>query len=167
MSAKIKQFIPEEYCLQCKGCCRFAQEDSVWLPCLLDEEKLELIDKEGIPPVSITADSRVHPVPNPKSEGFICPLLNIEDNKCKIYLSRPFECQLYPFLLNLRDKKVILTIDLNCPYAREKANSKEFKEYTEYLTTFLNEPAQIKILKANPQILQAYEEVSDIVELNF
>jgi hypothetical protein len=46
-------------------------------------------------------------------------------------------------------------------------NTPEFKEYVKYLTDFLNSPAQMEILKDNPHILQAYEEVKDIVELNF
>ena len=123
------------------------------------------MDKKDIPAASISPDRRLHLIPNPKAEGFICPFLNIADNKCKIYAIRPFECQLYPFLLTLRGKKVILTVDLNCPYAKEKANSQEFKDYTEYLSAYLNAPAQIKILKENPQVLQAYEEVLDILEL--
>ena len=80
---------------------------------------------------------------------------------------RPFECQLYPFLLNLRGKKIILTVDLNCPYVKEKMNTPEFKEYVSYLTAFLNSPEQLEILKDNPHILQAYEDVREIVELNF
>lgn len=161
----IKQFIPQEFCLKCLGCCRFAQADSVWLPCLLDEEMLGLADREGIPAVSLSLDKRIIPVPLKDKEGFICPLLNIESNKCKIYDFRPFECQLYPFLISMRDKKILLTIDLNCPYIKEKINSKEFKEYLEYLVNFLNSAEQLKILKDNPQVLQAYEETLDVMEL--
>lgn len=161
----IKQFVPQEFCLKCFGCCRFAQADSVWPPCLLDEEMLELADREGIPAISLSLGKRIIPVPLKDKEGFICPLLNIENNKCKIYYFRPFECQLYPFLISVRDKKILLTIDLNCPYIKEKINSKEFKEYTEYLVNFLNSAKQLKILKDNPQVLQAYEEALDVMEL--
>lgn len=159
----IKQFVPKEVCLKCKGCCRFSEENSVWAPCLLDEEIQGLLDKK-IPSASISIDKRIHPVPA-EGAAFICPFLGPQDNKCKTYEFRPFECQLYPFLVCLRDKKILLTVDLNCPYIRQKLNSKELKEYTEYLATFLNSPEQLKSLKNNPQILQAYEEVLDIVEL--
>ena len=160
----IKQFIPQEFCLKCQGCCRFKEYNSVWLPCLLEEEIQGLLDRK-IPPLSISIDKRIQPLPNPEGEGFICALFDIKDNKCKIYDFRPFECQLYPFLINLRGKKIILTVDLNCRYVRENLNSKEFKEYIDYLVDFLNTCAQIKLLKNNPQILQAYEEVAKIVEL--
>jgi hypothetical protein len=67
----------------------------------------------------------------------------------------------------LRNKKVLLTVDLNCPYIRDKANTHEFREYTEYLVKYLNSPESISILKDNPQVLQAYEEVLDVVELQW
>jgi len=161
----IKQFVPQEECLKCKGCCRFSEENSVWSPCLLDEEIQELLDKK-IPSASISMDRRIHPVPAQEG-GYICPFLDPQENKCKIYGFRPLECRIYPFLICLRDKKVLLTVDLNCPYIKQKLNSKELKEYTDYLAAFLNSPQAIKILKSNPQIIQAYEEVLDLFELNY
>lgn len=160
----LKQFVPQEVCLKCLGCCRFKEADSVWLPCLLDEEIQDLLDKK-IPPASISLDRKIQPITSPNQDGFICPFLNTEHNKCKIYDFRPFECQLYPFLIALRDKKVLLTVDLNCPYIKENLNSKALKEYTDYLVSFLNSASQIKILKNNPQIIQAYQEILDLVEL--
>lgn len=160
----IKQFIPQGFCLKCQGCCRFKEENSAWLPCLLDEEIQDLLDKD-IPAAFISADRKIRPIPNPGQEGFICPFLSPADNKCKIYASRPLECQLYPFLINLRGKKALLTVDLNCPYVKENLKTEEFKEYTEYLTAFLNAPQQLRILNDNPQIIQAYEDVLDILEL--
>jgi uncharacterized protein len=160
----IKQVVPQEYCLKCQGCCRFKRMDSVWSPCLMDEEIQDLMDNK-IPPASISADKKLLLIPHPQGEGFICPFLEITDNKCKIYGLRPFECQLYPFLINFRGGEVILTLDLNCPYVSERLTSPEFKKYTEDLITFLNSPPQLEILKENPQIIQAYEEVMDIIEL--
>jgi Fe-S-cluster containining protein len=160
----IKQLISEEVCLKCQGCCRFKEIDSVWTPCLLEEEVQVFIDKD-IPPAYINMQKKICPVPDPAGEGFICAFFASRENKCKIYNLRPFECQLYPFLINLRHRKVILTVDLNCPYISEKINTKEFKEYAEYLAAYLNSPEQLEILRDNPQIIQAYEDVLDVVEL--
>ncbi len=160
----IKQFIPQEYCLKCQGCCRFREANSVWSPCLLEEEVQDLLDRK-IPPANIDSKRRIQPVPDAKQEGFICPLLNCQDNKCKIYTFRPFECQLYPFLISVRDKKVLLTVDLNCPYVEENLQAQEFKDYAKELTAILNSAPQKRILKDNPQIIQAYQEVLDVIEL--
>lgn len=161
----IKQIVPQEVCLKCRGCCRFAEADSVWLPCLLDEEMQDLIDRPDIPAVSVSANKRVLPILNPAGEGFLCPFLGGADNRCKIYSFRPFECQLYPFLINLRGKKAALTVDLNCPYIKENLKTDALQNYTEYLTAYLNSPPQLATLKDNPQIIQAYEEVLDLAEL--
>ncbi|MBP7835931.1 MAG: YkgJ family cysteine cluster protein [Candidatus Omnitrophica bacterium] len=160
----IKQFVPESVCLKCQGCCRFKEMDSAWVPCLLEEEAQDLIDQD-IPPAYINMQRKIRPVADPSGEGFICAFLESQANKCRIYNRRPFECQLYPFLINLRHGKVILTVDLNCPYISEKINSREFKEYAEYLAAYLNSPEQLEILRDNPQIIQAYEDVLDVVEL--
>ncbi len=162
----IKQFVPSEFCIKCKGCCRFKEADSVWSPCLLDEEIQELLDKKDIPVASISINRRICPVANPDGAGFVCPYLEIQDNKCKIYDIRPFECRLYPFLINLRKGKVLLTVDLNCPYVYEKINTQEAKDYIAYLAGYLNSPKQLKMLKGNPRIIQAYEEVREVAEIN-
>jgi uncharacterized protein len=162
----MKQLIPQGYCLKCQGCCRFRESSSVWLPCLLDEEIQGLLDRKDIPAATISMDKKIQPVQFPGGEGFVCAFLSPEENKCKIFETRPFECQLYPFLINLRDKKVILTVDLNCSYVKDNINTKEFKEYADYLADFMNLRPQLKLLRDNPQIIQAYEEVLDIIELN-
>ena len=162
---KIKQLIPEDYCLKCQGCCRFKNTGSAWDACLLVGDIQELLDK-NIPPAFISCAKKLIPIPNPQGEGFICTFLDLKDNRCKIYDLRPFECQLYPFLINLRREKVILTLDLNCPYVAANLKSNEFKKYTDYLISFLNSPSQLKLLKENPQIIQVYEEVLDIIELD-
>jgi Fe-S-cluster containining protein len=161
----IKQFLPQEFCLKCLSCCRFKEANSVWSPCLLDEEIQELVDREGIPAASISIDRRIQAVANPGGDGFSCPFLNNANNQCRIYNLRPFECRLYPFLINLRKGKVFLTVDLNCPYAVETIDSQKMQDYITYLSTYLNSPKQLKIFKDNPQIIQAYEEVREVAEL--
>jgi len=161
----IKQFVAQEYCLKCQGCCRFREQNSVWLPCLMDEEIQELLE-HNLPPAAISMDRKIQPETNSKGDGFVCAFLDLDANRCKIYDLRPFECQLYPFLINLRDKKVILTVDLNCPYVKDNLQSDAFKEYTDYLVSFLNSPEQIRMLKDNPQLLKAYEDILEVIELS-
>jgi len=148
----IKQFLASDFCLKCKGCCRFSEQDSAWLPTLLDEEK-EYGGK----------DKKIKAVP--LGEGLNCFFLSPAEHKCKIYAQRPFECQLYPFLINRRAKGVFLAVDLNCPFASGHLNQPEFQKYSDYLKDFLKSPEQLEIFKRNPQILQSYEGVSDLLPL--
>jgi len=103
----LKQFIPSEFCLGCHSCCRFKDKESVWTPF-----RIEL---------------------TPYKDYFVCPNLNLETNLCKVYSERPFDCRLYPFLLNSKLDKVFLSVHLNCPFIRENLNKKSFKDYVSYL----------------------------------
>ncbi|MBP7215906.1 MAG: YkgJ family cysteine cluster protein [Candidatus Omnitrophica bacterium] len=162
--AMIKQYVPSDVCLTCQGCCRFAAWDSVWSPCLLDEEIQEFIDKD-LPPACITQTKKLTPVPLEGGGGYRCPFLEGSTNHCKVYTFRPFECQLYPFLLSMRNKKISLTVDPHCPYVVKTMHTPAFKEYVEYLTKTLNTARFRALLISNPQILQAYEDVLDIAEV--
>lgn len=177
----IKQFVAQEFCLGCEGCCRFTEADTVWSPYLLDSDIQELLQNH-IPPLTMTPNRRIRLIPHPQGEGnftpletitregesltgFICAFFDTADNKCKIYSYRPFECQLYPFLINRNLDKVFLAVDLRCPFIGEKTESKEFKEYVNELLRILNSPAFIKTLKNNPQAYQAYPAVLNLAEL--
>lgn len=154
----IKQLLIEDFCLKCKGCCRFWQQDSAWGPCLLDTE--------NIPQAAVNHNRRLRLIENPQDVNFLCPFLNTIDNKCRIYNFRPFECQLYPFLISRDKEKVFLSVDLGCLFAKEKLESQEFKDYLQYLVTYLNSPIELTIIRNNPQIIQSYEGAKILAELD-
>ena len=151
----INEIIPEGFCLKCDGCCRFAEENSVWFPRLLKEEE------KAIP------KDKFRPVPNKKEGNFLCAFLRTEDNKCKIYKSRPFECRLYPFLLarDAKTGKIFLAVGTNCPFARGNLKKAEFKKHTEHLTALFKSPDFLKFIKDNPQIIQSYPDALNLAEL--
>ena len=90
----------------------------------------------------------------------------MKDSRCKIYELRPFECQLYPFLINKREEKVFLAIDLGCPFVKENLESQELKDYTQYIFKLLNQPSNLEKIRKNPQIIQVYKDAKDLLALN-
>jgi len=160
----IKQFVSQGVCLKCQGCCRFKQEDSVWSPVLFNEE-IEMLLKEGLSPALISPHKKIRVASFSKEDIFICSLFNTEENKCKIYNFRPLECQLYPFVINRKDDKILLSLDLQCSFIAEKQKTEEFKEHVRYLADLLNSPRYVEILKNNFQIIQTYPDVLDLCEL--
>src|SRR5665213_3654294 len=93
----LKQFVPSEVCLKCKGCCRYKEADSIWRPKLgsSDQQSLaaiitagDVLDRDGYIKTIQTC-----------GEHF-CRFLNSADHTCGIYTKRPFECSLYPFILS-------------------------------------------------------------------
>ncbi len=160
----IKQIIPSEVCLSCQGCCRFAQPETSWSPILLNEEIQRFLE-DNYPPSLLSATKRIRPVPDSISDRCLCAFLSPDDNTCKIYSSRPLDCQLYPFMINDKGKKVFLACDLRCPFVGKNLETGEFKEYIRYLHDFLNSPSVLNLLKNNPQIIQEYDGVLDLEEI--
>jgi uncharacterized protein len=149
----IRQFVHPGFCLSCRGCCRFSQKDSVWSPHLLKSE-------QGL------GQAQVKNIPILSGEGFVCASLDIKSSRCRIYQNRPFDCQLYPFLINLNSGKIYLAIDLGCPFARDNFENSHYKEYSSYLVDFFNAPEQKSLLKSNPQLIQSYENAKNLFELS-
>ncbi|MDD5729845.1 MAG: YkgJ family cysteine cluster protein [Candidatus Omnitrophica bacterium] len=152
---RLRQVIPREYCLGCFGCCRFNCLESAWTPKLLNEEKERIV----------FAAKQIRVVSGPGKDDFICEFLSLRDNKCHVYHSRPFECQLYPFLINRNGKNVFLSLDLKCPFAKENLEYNNFKEYIQYLTSLFKSQSGKDLLKSNPQLIQAYDDTLDLVIL--
>lgn len=161
----IKQFVTQKACLECLGCCRFSESDSVWSPCILKEE-INSLAKKGLPPALITLTQRIRLLPFEQEEIFFCSLFNPESNKCQIYSFRPFECQLYPFLVNRRGGTLFLAVDPACPFIENKLNTQEFENYVQYLTGFLITPRMRRMLKNNLSVFQAYTDVRDLCRLS-
>jgi Fe-S-cluster containining protein len=158
---ELKALVPEEVCLSCDGCCRYADRDSVWSPLFLFEEILELTQKNIVPSCLFT-----HPNIHQKKparidlvesdNGLICPCLEIKTNTCKIYSQRPFDCRLYPYLLTRRGADVFLAIDEKCPYAKKSSGTPADKSTIAYLKNFLESQDFICLARKNPEIVQVY-----------
>lgn len=161
---QLEQFIPEAVCLACTGCCRFSCPDTPWSPRLLKEETERFLEN-NVPPAILASEGKIR-LESRGEECFICSLFEPAGNSCTVYAFRPFECRLYPFLINRRENKVFVAVDTGCPFVQKKLNSKEFKEYQRLLVDFLNTPAILMCLKDNPQIIQSYANVLDLSELN-
>jgi Fe-S-cluster containining protein len=154
---RLKQIIPQKFCLECRGCCRFYKKKTIWSAHLLNQEKQNLSCKY----------KQLRLIPHPQESIFICEFFQWQDNLCRVYTRRPFDCQLYPFLLQRMGKKVFLALDLNCPFAQENQASGNFLEFSRYLITFLQRPSLCRILKDNPQVIQRYAQAKLFTELKF
>jgi len=162
---QLKQLIPEEFCLRCDVCCRFPQAHTKWAPLFTESEIKDLINRNILPPLLFTdypkdkKDSynidakRINLVEY--KDYFICPCFNPPDCKCRIYTKRPFECQLYPFLLTRQGDKLYLSQDNKCPYLNE-AKEDRLNKYTDYLRAEFKKEESISFLKQNPELFTEY-----------
>jgi Fe-S-cluster containining protein len=154
---EIKPFVPKDVCRACQGCCRFHERGTVWSPLFLTSE-IEVLTGEGVLEAGVFLETNRASRINLMERGdiLICPCLDYEANRCRIYRQRPFDCRLYPFLLARRDKEVFAAVDEKCPYAFEVFKNAEPKEYLDELTRALDSEVFSQAVKKDPDIVQVY-----------
>lgn len=134
---KLKQFIPSDFCLGCRGCCRFARNPSIWAP-----SGRQLVKNNG---------------------EYICVNLQ-KDNYCQAYSRHPLDCQLYPFLLVRKGNSLRLGLHKACSFiANHNPQPGALKEYTEYLKERLRTDEFIAALQNNPEMAADYQEDVELI----
>ena len=169
MVNQLKQFVPQNVCLSCDGCCRFKEADSQWRPHYPVEEIRGKIQKP-LADLIFSKEQR-------DDSGFIktvlcegqhlCSFFDLSHNTCRIYSHRPFECQLYPFVLAIQEGKTALLVHLNCPFIHEKRSTKEFDQYVDYLKEYFSQTSVLDFIQRNPQVVGDYSAYREELEFLF
>lgn len=161
----ITQIIPSEVCLACKGCCRFSERNSAWVPTLTDQEVKTLLSG-SIPPAFLSMDMKIRLITDHSGDNsFLCPCWNIRDDSCKIYEHRPLECQLYPLVLARSDGKFFLGADPQCPFVEQHMLEPDFQEYIAGVKEYLTAGEGAAVLNSNPHLFQKYNGIVTLAEL--
>ncbi|HSV43010.1 MAG TPA: phosphatidylglycerol lysyltransferase domain-containing protein [Candidatus Bathyarchaeia archaeon] len=167
----LKQFLPAAYCFACKACCVFESTTTPWRPFMPQEEKLRscLVDPERAYDNEIVApDGFVHAVCE-EGKGR-CGVFNKESFRCERYLGRPFECQIYPFMIVTKDDKPYLAAHLSCPFMQEHWRDELFNEYVDYMIKYVEQPLIKNFLERNPGLARPYnkgDQFDFVYELRF
>ncbi len=141
LSPSLQQFVPSSVCLKCEGCCRFQAADSLWRP---KWDKKEFIDDHNY--VSTIADCGKH----------LCRFFNKQDSTCRTYRERPFDCELYPFLLSQGHTGIDVHVHLACPYIQDHEADAALHQYVQYLRLFFARPDIRDFLKRHRSLVQDY-----------
>lgn len=154
---EIQPLVPQEWCLRCRRCCRFADPEDAQTPAFSVEE-VRRASAAGassewfrLSPQPPSHEIRV--VPHPCG-GAQCPALEPGRHQCRIYPSRPLDCQLYPFVVtrDASQQRLLLAVDTKCPYVQQLGPGRALQEYGWYLTRLLESPAGQRILVENPAL---------------
>jgi uncharacterized protein len=148
----LKQFVPSSVCLKCEGCCRFQSETSIWRP---SWDKKEFIDDNSY--VTTIKDCGQH----------LCRFFNKGEGSCRTYHERPFECELYPFLLSKSDQGIKVYVHLACPYIQDTQGQPEVEQYVGYLRDFFNQTGTKDFLSRNTKLLRDYSSVEEELQYLF
>jgi len=149
----LKQFVPSEVCLKCKGCCRYKEADSIWRPKLGQDDQTSLAEL-------ITAgdvlDAQAYIKTIQVCGDHFCRFLNGGDSTCSIYSKRPFECSLYPFILSQTPDAVRVYVHLACPYVQDYLSRAIYDSYVAYLKEFFHRPDIREFLSMNKAMFHDY-----------
>ncbi len=153
----LPQIVPEEWCLNCKICCRFPAEEGVQAPTWSVREAQWAVQAGGEKDWFEQKASSPSLLPRLHTcgSGFRCPAFESKTNRCSIYSVRPLDCRLYPFVLtkNPGDTQVLLAMDLKCPYLQAHGSDPEVSDYALSLARYLEASEGLEYLKENPQIV--------------
>ena len=164
----LKQFVPSEVCLKCQGCCRYKEEKSAWRPKLGASDQTALADLITSGDV---LDTQAYIKTIQLCGEHLCRFLNGEDNTCKIYTQRPFECLLYPFILSKDHDVVKVYVHLACPYIQDHLPQADYESYVTYLKEFFRREDMRNFLVANKSMFHDYSmfapELLHLFDLSF
>lgn len=169
MSFDLQQFVPSKVCLDCDGCCRFKEKDSLWRPRLTEEEITQTI-KRGLAEEiflkqALGKDGRIETI---SGQGhYFCRFFDSAANRCRIHGFHPFECQLYPFVLMNKEGKTAIAAHHHCPFIQEKRNSEEFARYVSYLKDFFQQKETRDFIQRNSLLVNDYADYQDELEYLF
>lgn len=141
---RLRQFAPSRVCLKCEICCRFTDAKGVWLP-RIGRKETTTLKRETIGARKFR-------------DGFYCEFFIPQKNRCRVYRRRPFDCQIYPFLLNREKGKLSLAVHLACPFIADNLEGEKFQRHVRYLKGFFRKKDIQSFLKENSGIAQDYSE---------
>jgi len=162
MKSDFPDFVPQEVCLSCEGCCRFQEPESLWRP------KVALSEQEEFPRIfsNENIDQQKSIQTSNRNGNYVCFFFNPSANKCTIYEIRPFECQLYPFLLLKSEEELMLGVHLNCPYVQESCTTDIFEKIVQELKDYFQKDEMITWLGENCYLCGEYlDDKKEIKEL--
>ncbi len=165
MIKNFPQFVPQEVCLSCDGCCRFTEPESPWRPKIAQEEIEGKDSSEGIFSKDLDRDHYIKTQEH--QEQFRCTFFHASDHICHVYQCRPFECRLYPFLLTQKEGFPAVSVHLSCPYVQEQLNSDGFKDQVEELKKYFRQSNVLAFIQRNPSLLGEYPQSEQEIEYLF
>lgn len=110
-------------------------------------------------PLFVSKDGIFRPVAKPyqgvHGQECACPFFNPVTQACAIYLDRPLDCQLYPFVLifGQTQKRIFLGLDVQCPFVQDPSHQEALVNYGEYLWHFLEERETVEAVARHPALI--------------
>jgi uncharacterized protein len=159
-----EQIVPSAACAVCEVCCRFPEADSPLRPYFTHDE-IQAAISAGISPQAFPdhAGSKITLVPS--GDGYQCPAFDSATRECRIYASRPLDCQLYPVAVmwDATQQNVVMGWDTKCPFIMQNLESPESRAYVNRTAERLESESMVRVFAKNPDLIGAFQ--NDVIVL--
>ncbi|MCL2697795.1 MAG: hypothetical protein FWE74_06915 [Oscillospiraceae bacterium] len=139
----LNKILTEADCAECKLCCGF-YESEIWEVPVIDDELAALIIEQY--DFGIVSNQRVFKVGYDEKGLCLCPALG--KNGCRLGMSKPFDCKLWPFRAMKLGELVVITVSPLC----RKVNEKPLGELVEFVNSELTDKIKARVEKYPAQV---------------
>lgn len=117
------QVITSDDCFACRGCCTFDARYLDYAPLFTEEQRAQILAEFSADEIQFTPVGRMWRIElraMPGTGRCVCPLLDRESWRCRVYAYGIFDCDTWPYQMQVRDGRRLLTITRECPVVSEE-----------------------------------------------
>ena len=115
--------IGSEDCFACRGCCTFDERYLDYAPLFTEEQRARVLaefPEEGVEFVAVGRMWRIGLRVMPGTGRCVCPLLDRRSWGCRVYGYGVFDCDTWPYQVQVRGGRRLLTLTPECPVVGEE-----------------------------------------------
>jgi hypothetical protein len=110
-------------CLACRGCCTFDARYVDYAPLFTDEQRRRVLSDFPDEEIRFEPAGRLWRIvlrEMPGTGRCVCPLLHREAWRCRVYEYGIFDCDTWPYQIQVRGGRRLLTLTPECPAVSEE-----------------------------------------------
>ncbi|MCL2637017.1 MAG: hypothetical protein FWD48_01475 [Oscillospiraceae bacterium] len=139
----LNRILTEADCAECRLCCGF-YESEIWEVPIIGDELAALIS--GQYAFDIVNNQRVFKINYDEKGLHLCPALG--KNGCRLGMSRPFDCKLWPFRAMKLGELIVITVSPLC----KTVNELPLSELVEFVNLELMDKIKARVAKYPAQV---------------
>lgn len=162
----MKQIVQHEQCQRCRECCRFRADRQYFAPLFTQEEIDRIRAVRADMPEFTPYNERqtVFQIKLKQAEiddpvyQYVCPFLDEVNYACTVYDMRPFDCQVWPFIvLQEAGRTMLAHFTGDVCLALDEADQTDFEVYKDYFAALVTSEKFLTFIKTYPDLVWQHQ----------
>lgn len=158
------EVLRSEDCFGCGDpCCKFDARYPSYAPLFTDEQRRRVDEEHSELGVRFEPHGSMWRIVLREAEGSrfrLCPLLEPDTRRCRVYSYGVFDCDTYPYQVMERDGRLLLTVTPECPVVADE-RLEEMRAYASHLIHRMREAVE----RHPERVIPHYEGVVVLADL--